>query len=121
MFEPSIKRDPILLLLYCSAWHMPPIFKTICKSYTDLSVRNKVLRSICGCKTKDITRGWGKLLDEPYYLYPSPKTMAIISRWMRCAGHAVCMGVMRCAKFYSEKLKGRDNLEDLLIDGGQYW
>jgi hypothetical protein len=36
---------------------------------------------------------------------------------MRCGGHVACMGETRNIKFWSENLKGRDESEDLCVDG----
>jgi hypothetical protein len=49
----------------------------------------------------------------------SPNTFRVIkSRRMRWAGHVGRMGEMRNAwNLWSENLNGRDNLEDLVVDG----
>jgi hypothetical protein len=52
-------------------------------------LENRVLRSIFGLKTGDVTGGWRKLHNEELYnLYSSPSIITMVKqKMMRWAGH----------------------------------
>jgi hypothetical protein len=55
---------------------------------------------------------------ELHDLYAAPNIISMIkSRTMRLTGHVAHVAKMRRTVFWFENLKGRDNSEDLGIDG----
>jgi hypothetical protein len=61
--------------------------------------------------------------EEIHNLYFSSNMMMIKSRTVRWTGHVACMiyTYEKCKqKFWSENLKGRDNLKIWVQTGGQY-
>jgi len=80
----------------------------------------RVQRRIFGRKRGEVTEEWIKLHSEGLYdLNSSRNTMWVIkSRRMRWVGHVARMGE-RCAYgFLVGKPKGKNDLEDLGVDGG---
>ena len=72
------------------------------------------------CKREEVTGDWRKLHSEELCdLYCSPNIIWVIKlRRTRWAGNVACMGVKRNAyKVLAGKLKERDHLEELHIDG----
>jgi hypothetical protein len=81
---------------------------------------NRVLRRIFGPEREKMAGGWRRLHNEELHnLYASPNNIRVIkARRIRWARHIARMGDMINAyKFSSENLKGRDDSEDLYIDG----
>jgi hypothetical protein len=79
-----------------------------------------VLKKIFGPKMEAVTGGRGRLhSDELYFLYLPPNIIwAMKSRRMTWTGHMARVGEGRGAKIVLVgKLKERDQLEDLAIDG----
>jgi hypothetical protein len=70
---------------------------------------------------EEVTGDWRRLHDEELHnLYVSPDSIRVIkSRRVRWTGHEARMVEMRDEKvFWLENLKGRDQSEDLDVDGG---
>jgi hypothetical protein len=74
---------------------------------------------ISGPKRKKLAGGWRKLhTEELHDLYALPSITRMISRRMRWAEHVARMGRGEMnAIFCLENQKGRDHLEDLVLDG----
>jgi hypothetical protein len=79
---------------------------------------SRVLRRIFGPKREEVARGWRKLRNEEIHkLYASSNIIIMIkSRRMRLTVHVARIGEMRII-FWLENLKGRDQLEDLGVNG----
>jgi hypothetical protein len=77
--------------------------------------KNIVLRGIFGPKREDVAGDW-RILPN---LYASPNTVRVIkSRKIRWAVYAARIGGMRNAyNILVQKLQGKDNVEDLGVDG----
>ena len=83
-------------------------------------VDGRVLRTIFGPKKEEVTGDWRRLHnDELYDLYSSSNIMWVIkSRRMRWAGHVARIGDRRGAyRVLVGKMRERDHLEDLAVDG----
>jgi hypothetical protein len=81
---------------------------------------NGVLRRIFIPKREKVAGGWRRLHNEELHnLYTSPNITGTKRRRMRWTGHVAHMGSMiNVYKILAGKnLKGRDNLEDLCVDG----
>jgi hypothetical protein len=81
---------------------------------------NRVLRRIFGPKREEVAGGWRRLHNEELHnLYAASSiTKMMKSRRIRMAGHVARVGDMRnIYKFWSENLKGKDQTEDLDVDG----
>jgi hypothetical protein len=80
---------------------------------------NRMLKRIFGSKRDEVAGGWRRLHNEEFHnLYALPYSIRVVEvrrmRRMRCVGRERTeMHTKRC----SENLKGRDQSEDLGIDG----
>jgi hypothetical protein len=75
-----------------------------------------------GSWREEVAGGWRRLHNEELHnLYTSRHVIRVLkSRRMRWVGHVARIGEMINAyKFWSENLKGRDQLEDLGLDKGK--
>jgi hypothetical protein len=80
---------------------------------------NMVLRRIFEPKTEEVAAGSRRLHNEELHnLYALPNIIRLIrSRRMRWAVHVARIGVGEMHEILSlENLKGRDHVEDLLVD-----
>jgi hypothetical protein len=80
---------------------------------------NRVLKRTYGPKREEVTGGWRRLHNKDLHnLYASPNIRVIISRRLHWMGHVVCMGELRNPhRILAENVNGRDNMEDLHVDG----
>ena len=79
-----------------------------------------MLRNVFGPKRDEVTGEWRELHNEELNdLYFSPNVIRVIkSRRMRWAGHVTRMGRGKVyTEFWWGKLRERDGLEDLSVDG----
>jgi hypothetical protein len=80
---------------------------------------NRVLR-LFGPKRDEVIGEWRKLhMDKLNNLYCLPNIMRVIkSRKVRWAGHVAHVGRREVyTRFWRRKLKERDHLEDLILEG----
>jgi hypothetical protein len=110
-----------VVLYGCETWSL-----TLSEEHRLRVFKNRVLRRIFGTKRNEVTGEWRKLHNEELHnLYSSPNIIRQIkSRRIRWAGHVARMGAERkCTRFWWEKQKVRDHLEDQGVNGmmGSEW
>jgi hypothetical protein len=98
----------------CGTWSL-----IIREEHTSRVFENRVLRRIFGFKREEVAGGWRNLHNEELHnLYCSPNIIRVIKLRMRWAVHVARMGEIRNAtKFLLEKLKRRDHLDHLGVNG----
>ena len=81
-------------------------------------LESKVLRRIFGPKRDEVTGELRKLHEEEHYDLYSPNTTRVIKLGrMRLVGHVEGMGRQeRCVQRFGWEPKGKNHLEDLLVD-----
>jgi hypothetical protein len=79
---------------------------------------NRVLKSVCGPKTDEVTGEWRLHNDELYDFYSPNVTQEIKSKRMKWAGHEAHMGKRRGAcRDLVGRLQGKNHLDDLGVNG----
>jgi hypothetical protein len=104
------KTITLIVVLYgCETWSL-----TRRKEHRPRVFENRVLRRIFGPKRDEVTGEWRKLHNEELHiLYFANIIWEIKSRIMRWAGHVARMGRKeKCTRFWWERPKERDQLED---------
>jgi hypothetical protein len=68
----------------------------------------KSKKRVITCKREKVTRGWGKcIIRSPHNLYSSPNIVRVIKSGIQCNAYKILVA----------KMKGRNYLEDLGVDG----
>jgi hypothetical protein len=100
-------------LYECKSW-----FLTLREEHRLRVFENRVLTRMFGPETHELTGGWRELHNEELYnLYSSPDIIRVIkSRKMAWVAHVAGMR-RKMRTFLLERLKARDNSENLGVDG----